>query len=92
MELKEHLDSVTSISVYNPKGTSVPLLVTASIDKSIIIWSIDTNDVSKTAKVKKLIGHSDRVCSIDVFTPTDSDNRLPLLISGSDDKSLMGKL
>ena len=97
-----HKDSVTALAVYTPSSTTDdPLIITGSIDKMIIVWSLISGE-----RLQTLFGHQDRVCYIAIYVPPDppkyatsSDDPTrainpmkarptgtPLLISGSDDK------
>ena len=90
--LKGHSESVTSISIFAEEDSSTPLLISTGIDKLIIIWAINLEDISKTNVLRKLTGHTDRVCHLDVYIPTKNSKHPALIVSGSDDRTLRGKL
>jgi WD40 repeat protein len=62
-----------------------PILVTAGLDKTIILWDIETK-----TKIKSFEGHSDEITSILIIdSKDDSSLILPLLITGSIDRKVI---
>lgn len=60
--LRGHKDSVTALTLYTPPHsphtqTQTPLVVTGSIDRIVIVWSLLTGE-----RLQTLVGHTDRVC------------------------------
>lgn len=87
--LTGHKESVTSVSLFAPDDSSTPLLISTGIDKLIIIWAIDVEKIPKTKILRKLNGHTDRVCDMDIYTPTKDSKNSPVIISGIDDRTLV---
>jgi WD40 repeat protein len=60
-----------------------PILITGSLDKTVIIWDFDTGK-----KVRTLIGHKDQINAVKVSDRND-DGSPPIVISASNDKTLI---
>jgi WD40 repeat protein len=79
----QHRDSVTALTIYTPNdGSLAPLIISGSIDEMIIVWNLYTGE-----PIRRLGGHTDRICFLTTFLPWDGRN--PLLLSGSDDNSVI---
>jgi WD40 repeat protein len=71
--------SINGFGNKNANGdSSETVIITSSVDKSIIIWSYDSLD-----KLREIRGHTDVVSSLSVTCLTDPYN--PVIVSGSDD-------
>eukprot|EP01038_Epipyxis_sp_PR26KG_P006741 gene6741-9236_t len=88
-----HSKMVTAVHIFSPtQGPNVniqkplnvcPVLITASMDKSVIVWDLVTGE-----KIRKLEGHTDKVTSIASVDTTDFCG--PRIITcGNDKKALI---
>jgi WD40 repeat protein len=76
-----HKDSVTALTMFYPQNDiDAPLIITGSIDQTIVIWNFFTME-----KIQTLLGHSNRVCWLKVYI-NPSNLFHPVLLSGSDDE------
>ena len=79
----DNLQGVTAMIIFFPKGGENinPLLITGSIDSFIYVWDIFTLE-----KLRVLTCHSNRVNALTTYY---SDNQTTILVSGSDDGSIV---
>eukprot|EP01038_Epipyxis_sp_PR26KG_P004171 gene4171-5938_t len=93
-----HTDIILSMSVYLPEQKyenhfgikSDPILLTASWDKTVIYWDINTGK-----SIHKFCGHTKSVTSLAIFCPTglhmpaNQRSTSPMIITGSLDKTVI---
>jgi WD40 repeat protein len=84
-ELEGHTD-IISVLRFNDDGTQ---LLSASADRIIILWRIDT-DVTRSFQQRRFIGHTDYINDID-FSPIDAENAATIntIVSGSEDRRVI---
>jgi WD40 repeat protein len=74
-----HTDEVQAVQMYNAEGL-YPVLVSASWDMTLKVWSLNTFNVIRTIE-----GHTAEISSIAVFTPGGTD---PAVASSSTDTTV----
>jgi hypothetical protein len=86
-----HTDHITALATYAPSVTSYrapgqsvyPMLITASRDKTAVVWDLSTGD-KKHVLAK---GHTEGITTLAV--QSSAVTRVPLLFTGSSDKSIV---
>jgi WD40 repeat protein len=86
-KLKGHTKSVTAICTYNLQGSETidadcAVLATGSLDKTVIIWDVETKE-----KVRTLKGHNGKITSVLIYESVEGSP--PIIISASEDQQII---
>ena len=92
-KLRGHTKSVTTIAAYNlhgnqdmSQGSFCSVLVTGSLDKTVIIWDIESKE-----KVRTLRGHEGKITAVLIYESISGSP--PIVITGAEDgKSILWDL
>ncbi len=86
---KGHTKSITALVAHTPSGEEssgvdlAPILITGSLDKTVIVWDFET-----LKKIRVLEGHKGQVTAVKV-SDRDDDGSPPIVITASLDKMLI---